>query len=329
MNDGANVDVVVVGGGPAGLSVVRFCVELALSCVLFDDRERLGGQLLDINHPIRDYLGVPARSGSALASAFARHASLSPARLCVAERVVKIDVKRRTVETARGRVCAGSLLLAMGARPRALGVRGERERTDRRDRCGLPEGIVAGSRVVVIGGGDNAAEVALHAAERGAAVTVLARGDLRATPARQLALRSHPRIQVMLRAPVASLEAAGVVIAGGEESVAADRVLVRIGYTPNSELVRGQLDCDAEGYIETDGAGLTARAGVAALGDVVNGPRRASIATAVGQAMVATKALFCGAEPPQAAARRCPTNAASAPDPAGRVRGVMPTRAVR
>jgi thioredoxin reductase (NADPH) len=293
---GVNVDVAVIGGGPGGLAVATLCAGFGLSCVVFDDKPTLGGQLREINHPVGDYLGLPVQSGVALAEAFAAHASSSGARLCVGEAVLRIDVRERTVETARWGARARFLVLAMGARPRVLGVPGEREWVPPGDRCGLPSGIVPGSRAVVIGGGDNAAEIALFAADRGASVTVLVRRDLRATRARRQALRRHPNVRVMLGAPVVGFCRTGVTLAGTAEVVPADRVFTRLGYTPNSELVAGQLACNDEGLVLTDNAGLTREAGVAAIGDLVNGPRRASIPSAVGQAMIATKALFCNGE---------------------------------
>lgn len=304
-------DVVILGGGPAGMTAALWCKRLGLSHLLLESQELLGGQLFAIHNEVIDYPAVPVKSGAELQAKFAAHVELLGCEIeCgVAVREVNLAERFLTVGSSDGeqaRIDFHGLIAATGGAERRLGVPGEQEMIDRgevysatRDRERF-----AGKRAAVVGGGDRAFEGALLLAERGADVVLIHRsGQFKAREEFLHPVLAHPKIEILTDARVERIYGAerveGVDVAlqdGTVQRLDVAGLFVRIGVEPNSHLLRGQVETDAEGYPLVDATGQTSVAGVFAVGDLCTRPLYSGIASAVGQAMVAAKQLSLYAE---------------------------------
>lgn len=304
-------DVVILGGGPAGMAAAIWCQRLGLSHLLIEAEQRLGGQLFAIQNEVIDYPGVSAESGHEVQAQFEAHVLRLGCQLQRGVTVRDADVARRllTVQGADGRaeqIAYRALIVATGAAERRLGVPGELAMIERgevysatRDRS-----LLAGQRVAVVGGGDRALEGALLLAERGSDVLLIHRSDrYRAREEFVQPVLAHPRIERWNHARVqqiwgeSAVEAIEVVSAdGSSHRVEVKALLVRIGVEPNSQLLQGQVKTDPDGYLLTDATGRTSAEGVYAIGDVCTRPLYSSIASAVGQAMAAVKQVSLSME---------------------------------
>ena len=296
------IDVVIIGGGPAGISAAVWCADLGLSCVVLERERKPYGQLHWIHNPIRNYLGARARNGADLIERFDETVTSWNIRIETETVVEKIDCKRRAVTLGGDReISARALFIATGVRRRKLGVPGE----DRFAGKGiLTSGAgeresVKGKRVVVVGGGDAAAENALLLADFAAQVYLIHRRDrLSARPEFRQAVESRMNIETIFESEVIELTGSHrlehVEIKGPDGSITrlpADHFIARIGVDPNSELVASQLHLDTKGYIVVDAESRTSTEAVYAIGDVAN-PSSPTISTATGTGSTAAKSLF-------------------------------------
>ncbi|TCP55375.1 thioredoxin reductase (NADPH) [Tumebacillus sp. BK434] len=297
-------DVVILGGGPAGMTAALWCRRLGLSHLLLEAEERLGGQLFAIQNEVIDYPAVPVKSGAELQVKFAAHVELLG---CEIERGVWVREVHLAERLMRVRLANGGeeqigfrgLIAATGGAERRLGVPGEQEMIDRgevysatRDRERF-----AGKRAAVVGGGDRAFEGALLLAEHGADVVLIHRSEqFRAREEFLQPVLAHPKIELLTHAKVERIygerAVQGVEVAlrdGTVQQLEVQGLFVRIGVEPNSHLLRGQVATDAEGYPLVDATGQTSFPGVFAVGDLCTRPLYSGIASAVGQAMIAAK----------------------------------------
>ena len=296
------IDVVIIGGGPAGISAAVWCADLGLSCVVLERERKPYGQLHWIHNPIRNYLGARARNGADLIERFDETVTSWNIRIETETVVENIDCKRRAITLGGDReISARALFIATGVRRRTLGVPGE----DRFAGKGiLTSGAgeresVKGKRVVVVGGGDAAAENALLLADFAAQVYLIHRRDsLTARPEFRQAVESRMNIETIFESEVIELTGSHrlehVAIKGSDHSVTrlpADCFIARIGVAPNTELVTSQLHLDPEGYIVVDSECRTSTEAVYAIGDVAN-PASPTIPTATGTGATAAKSLF-------------------------------------
>jgi thioredoxin reductase (NADPH) len=296
-------DVVIVGGGPAGLSAAMWCAELGMNALMLEKEQRFGGQLHWIHNPIENYLGLMAANGVEIHKQFERTIESRQLERMKDTKVVKIDVAERKVDLAGGRtVSAEALILATGIRRRELGVRGERKfRGQGILESGSKERESAkGKRVAVIGGGDAAAENALMLAEHADQVYVVHRkSKLSARPEFIENVHVNPKIELVLEASVQefggreSLEWIDLRKGKSEEYLRLDMdgAIVRIGVEPNSYLVTDQVKCDDRGYIIVDRECRTNLERVYAIGDVAN-PTAPTIASAAGMGATAAKSAL-------------------------------------
>ncbi|MGB8954852.1 MAG: NAD(P)/FAD-dependent oxidoreductase [Tumebacillaceae bacterium] len=299
-------DVLIIGGGPAGMTAAIWCKRLGLDHLLIEAGGELGGQLPHIHNPVFDYPGVYAANGSVVQERFIQHLDELQCARTLEARVQHVDAVHRvaTVETAQGateQIGWSGLIFATGAAERQLGVPGEAEMIQRGEvySASRDRDRFAGKRVAVVGGGDRAFEGALLLAERGAEVVLIHRSDrLRARQEFVEPVLAHPRIEKRTHAVVEEILGSGRVEGvrvrerdGSVTTIPVEGVFVRVGVAPNSDLLKGQVKTDADGFVGIDAVGQTDRPGVFAVGDVCTRPLYSSIASAVGQAMIATKHL--------------------------------------
>jgi thioredoxin reductase (NADPH) len=294
--------VVIVGGGPAGLSAAIWCADLGLEAILIDRGTELGGQLLNIFNPIVNYPGVMTGNGRELRDRIVSQAEGTVTSMALRTESVGINLQNRTVSIEGGTSIAGrNIIIATGVRRRTLGIPGEKELTGRgilvsgaRDSY-----LAAGKTVAVIGGGDAALENALILSKHSTLVYVVhRRAEFSARADFVRAVRSTPNIRTMMHSRVTAINGNEQVETvdisrtdpAGHLSLPVEKVLIRIGVQPNSELVQGSLTLDPSGYILVDQYCRTSVRGVYAVGDVAS-PAAPTISGAVGGGATAAKAI--------------------------------------
>ena len=291
-------DVVIVGGGPAGLSAAVWCRDLGLSALLIEKKENLGGQLPSIHNPIENYLGVKADNGALLLDQFMANARDLPFRVCC--ELLGADLSERSLVSTEGtEFRSRAIIIATGVRRRSLGVPGENKFYGRGVlRSGVGEKLsINRKKVLIVGGGDAAIENALSLSEIADRVIVVHRGgNFSARHDFIAALGMKKNVEVLFKQVLRSIDGDDAVrsvtiedTSSGESSVIpVDAVLVRIGVIPNSEPFQDQIATDDAGYIKVGTCGETVMRGIYAIGDVAN-PIAPTISTAVGTAAMAVK----------------------------------------
>jgi thioredoxin reductase (NADPH) len=299
------LDAIIIGSGAAGLSAALWCDDLKLRHLVLERRADVGGQLHWIHNPVANHLGtIDAANGRAVLDIFAAQLARRDVSIRTNTEVTRIDALKHTVRLAGGEeMAARNIILASGLRRRTLGIPGEAEFRGRgvsasgtRDRNAL-----AGRTVCVIGGGDAAVENALLLAEVCPQVWLVHRGaGLRARPEFVERLADNERITPRLTTRVTRIfgtsSVEGVELQRDDaydaepERLPVDAVLVRIGYEPNTELLRAQVDLDDAGYVRVTHEHETSVRGVFAVGDIAN-PIAPTISGAVGAGATAAKVI--------------------------------------
>ena len=277
-------DVIVVGGGPAGLTAGLYLAR-ARYRVLILEKDDFGGQIT-ITNEVVNYPGVGRTTGRALTQTMRQQAQDFGAEFLSAEAIgldVHGDVK--TVHTSRGDLKAFGILIATGANPRKLGFEGESEYAGRGVAyCATCDGeFFAGKEVLVVGGGFAAAEESVFLTTYASKVTVLVREqDFTCDATVAAAAKNNPKIDVRYQVELQGVtagqgglrEASILNRATGQTETwkPADGgtfgVFVFAGYVPATDLVRGVVELDDHGYVVTHGYLETSVPGVYAAGDL-------------------------------------------------------------
>lgn len=277
-------DVIVIGGGPAGLTAGLYLAR-ARYRVLILEKDDFGGQIT-ITNEVVNYPGVGRTTGRALTQTMRQQAQDFGAEFLSAEAIgldVHGDVK--TVHTSRGDLKAFGILLATGASPRKLGFEGEPEYAGRGVAyCATCDGeFFTGKEVLVVGGGFAAAEESVFLTTYASKVTVLVREqDFTCDATVAAAAKNNPKIDVRYQVELQGVtagqgglrEAAILNRATGQTETwrPADGgtfgVFVFAGYVPATDLVRGVVELDDYGYVVTHGYLETSVPGVYAAGDL-------------------------------------------------------------
>lgn len=277
-------DVIVVGGGPAGLTAGLYLAR-ARYRVLILEKDDFGGQITITNEVVK-YPGVGRTTGRELTQTMRQQAQDFGAEFLSAEAIgldVHGDVK--TVHTSRGDLKAFGILIATGASPRKLGFEGESEYAGRGVAyCATCDGeFFTGKEVLVVGGGFAAAEESVFLTTYASKVTVLVREqDFTCDATVAAAAKNNPKIDVRYQ-----VELQGVTAGQGglREATILNRatgqtetwkpadggtfgVFVFAGYVPATNLVRGVVELDDYGYVVTHGYLETSVPGVYAAGDL-------------------------------------------------------------
>lgn len=291
-------DLIIIGGGPAGISAAIWAKRLGLDHVLLESNKELGGQLLSINNKIIDYPAVMLESGVALQEQLVDHVKTLGCELSTDVAIEKIDFINKLLHTTSHTYAFQSLVIATGSSPKKLSIPGEQEMIDRNEvySATRDRDRFKGKKVAVIGGGDRAFEGALLLAEAGATVQLIHRSTtFRARNEFRDPVLAHPSIDVLTDAVVTKIDSSNKQLFYDRKERSyesqVDGVFIRIGVEPNTHLFLDSLESDEEGYLVCDKTGQTSLPFVYAVGDVCTRPLLSSISSATGQGMTAVKSL--------------------------------------
>ncbi|OGX29157.1 MAG: thioredoxin-disulfide reductase [Omnitrophica WOR_2 bacterium RIFCSPHIGHO2_02_FULL_67_20] len=296
--------VTIIGSGPAGHTAALYTSRANLKPVMFEGFSAggiPGGQLLTTTE-VENYPGFPEGiQGPALMEAFRKQSVRFETRIFT-EDVVRVDLSRHpfTVASAERELTTRSLILATGAAAKRLQLPSEPKLWNKGiSACAVCDGalpIFRNKPLVVVGGGDSAAEESTFLTKFASKVYLVhRRGELRASKIMQERVLKHPKIEVIWNTVVADVlgdeAVSGVrlkeVTTGRERTVACGGLFYAIGFTPNTDLVAGQLELDRDGYIVTaPGSTRTSVPGVFACGDVQDKKYRQAV-TAAGSGCMA------------------------------------------
>ena len=295
-------DVVIVGGGPAGLTAALYLAR-AKYRVLVLEMEQFGGQIA-ITHEVVNYPGIAKTSGKALTDTIQQQAESFGAEFLLAEATgfdLAGDIK--TVHTGKGDYRCFGVLLATGAHPRTVGFKGEEEHKGRGVAyCATCDGeFFTGKEIFVVGGGYAAAEESVFLTKFARHVTILVRKDdfsCAASVADQA--KNHEKITVLTNTVMEEVSGEnGLTYARYKNTVTGEvtevkseetfGVFVFAGYAPATEAVKGVVDLNEHGYIITDASQKTSADGVYAAGDVCIKPLRQVVTATSDGALGATE----------------------------------------
>lgn len=295
-------DVIVIGGGAAGLSAALWTDELGLSTLLLEKETEFGGQLRRVYNPIKNHLGIETANGSEMRDVFVKQIEKRGFLRRLAVKVSAVDAENKIVSLDDERFSAKALVIATGVRRRSLGVAGEELFQGK----GIIESgkkdaeTVAGKTVLVVGGGDAALENALILAEQAEKVYLAhRRADFRGRTEFLERIRGNRKIEILIETVIQRIGGVERVeraetknLRSGETRILpVEAVLIRAGVEPNSEILRGKTELDADGYVKIDSRCATSVTGIFAVGDVAN-PLAPTVSGAVGMGATAAKAIF-------------------------------------
>ncbi len=291
-------DVIIIGGGPAGLNAALYASRAGFDTLLIE-KMFVGGQAAT-TASVDNYIGVGIGiSGPDLVMKMESQAKEFGASFSYEDVLdVQLDGDIKTVKTKKNEYKAKAVILSMGATPRKLGVPGEEKFSGRGvSYCATCDGnFYKGKDVCVIGGGDTAAEDALFLSNLCRNVYLIHRRDsLRATKALADAVFAKDNIKPLWNSQVVSINGENMVesvtLTGDtSKDIDVDGAFVAVGTVPTSELVKGKIKLNEYGYIVADEKMRTNIEGVFAAGDIVDKPLRQIITAASDGAIAAYSA---------------------------------------
>ena len=295
-------DVIIVGGGPAGLTAALYLAR-AKYRVLVLEKEAFGGQI-SITHEVVNYPGIAKTSGKALTDTIRQQAESFGAEFVLAEATgfdLAGDIK--TVHTVKGDYRCFGILLATGAHPRTVGFKGEEEHKGRGVAyCATCDGeFFTGKEIFVVGGGYAAAEESVFLTKFARHVTILVRkDDFSCAASVSDQAKNHEKITVLYNTVMEEVSGENGLTyarykntATGEvtevKSAESFGVFVFAGYAPATESVKGIVELNEQGYIVTDASQKTSAECVYAAGDVCIKPLRQVVTATSDGALAATE----------------------------------------
>jgi len=294
-------DVVIIGGGPAGLTAGIYAARDRLSSLLLDNGA-IGGNMNNAE-TIDNYPGFPdGVSGAELTGLMHRQATRYDLETAFAEaKSISIEGDKKIVKTSAGDFSARALIIAAGSERVRLGVPGEDEFRGRGvSYCATCDGpLFRGKTLAVVGGGNTAIYEALHLANFASKVFVIHRRDqLRATTVVQEKARAEASIDFILESVVKAIKGDDFVDklvlqnvkTGRQSGLKVDGVFISIGLKPNTDFIKDLLPLDKQGHIITDGHMKTEIAGIFVAGDIRSGSIRQVISAAGDGAVAAISA---------------------------------------
>lgn len=306
MSDILTKDLVIIGGGPAGLSAAIYAQRSLLDAVTLE-REAVGGQVI-LTSEIDNYPGVPHTDGFTLSDVMRAQAQDLGAQIAM-DAVRSLTRSEKTgrfeVVTDSARYDAATVILTAGANPRHAGFDGEERFAGRGvSYCATCDGMFyRNKQVYVIGGGNSAAEEAQFLTRFASKVTLVVRKDhLRAQAAVVEQLGQNDKIEVLLNTSVAAVDGTDLLssitlrdnLTGELRTVEHDEgsfgVFVMVGRVPETSLVTDLVDLDEQGYVIADERMATRTPGLFVAGDARQKPLRQVITAASDGAVAATSA---------------------------------------
>jgi thioredoxin reductase (NADPH) len=293
-------EVIIIGGGPAGLSAGIYTSRNRLKSLLIE-RGPVGGQITNADL-VENYPGFPQGiSGLELGQLIHQQATRYGLETLAAEATgLELQGEKKVVITTKGKFSARAVIIASGSERRKLGIPGEEGLTGKGvSYCATCDGpFFRDSTVAVVGGGNAAITEALHLTKFAAKVKVIhRRNELRATQILQEKARAEPKIEFLWDTKVEGIEGKDRVkqlslrnvVSGEKSTLDVAGVFVAVGLKPNTDYLKGVLPVDEAGYIVTNEKMETKIPGIFAAGDVRLNSARQSI-TAAGDG--ATAAVF-------------------------------------
>ena len=272
-------DVIVLGGGPAGYTAAMYTARAGLSTLVIE-KLYAGGQMTQTPN-IENYPGFPQGiDGVLLGMNFQEGAKNAGVETLNAEvTAVELRGKEKVLTTAKGDFVGRTVIIATGADHKHLGLEREWELTGKGvTYCATCDGMFyRGKTVAVVGGGNSAASEALVLSRIAKKVYLIHRRDsLKASRSYHQPLQQAENVEFIWNSQVSKLlgeeKLSGVVLqnvqTGEESELALDGLFISVGRQPATELFRGQLDLDENGYIVADESTRTSLPGVYAVGDV-------------------------------------------------------------
>ncbi|MCC5576866.1 MULTISPECIES: thioredoxin-disulfide reductase [Microtetraspora] len=291
MSDVRNV--IIIGSGPAGYTAAVYSARAELNPLVFEGSVTAGGALMNTTD-VENFPGFPdGIMGPDLMDNMRKQAERFGAEL-VADDVIEVDLNAtpKVVKTHTGTFYAKSVILATGSGYRELGLENEKRLSGHGvSWCATCDGFFfRGQDIVVVGGGDTAMEEAIFLTRFASSVTVVHRRDeLRASKIMQDRAFANEKIRFIWDSEVVDVlgenKITGVLIrnrkTGEETELAVGGLFVAIGHDPRTELVKGQVNLDADGYIQVEAPSTRTNIdGVFAAGDVVDHTYRQAITAA-------------------------------------------------
>lgn len=299
--EGPLFDVIIIGGGPAGLTAAIYCGRARLKTLLIE-KALLGG-LASTTYLIENYPGFPEGiSGIEMGNKLEAQARKAGCDIYYGEATgIKINKNKKIVEIEKHRLETKAVIFAAGTEPKKLGLKGEEELRGRGvSYCATCDGpFYRDKSIVVVGGGNSAVEEAIFLTRYAQKITIVHRRDkLRADKILAERALNHPKIFVLWDSEVEEVigqaRVEQVVVKNlkteARSKLAADGVFFYAGSSPNSKLVKGLVKLDEAGYVLTDEELRTNAPGVFAAGDIRKKSLKQVITAAADGALAAESA---------------------------------------
>lgn len=275
-----NYDIAILGAGPAGLTAGLYAGRGGLKAAIIE--KMMPGGLVANTERIDNYPGFPEGiSGFELAQRMEQQAKKFGAEILSAQAdSVSAQDKYQLIKLSDGStVKSRALIIATGAFPKTLGVPGEKELLGKGvSYCAVCDGAFFKNQpVAVLGGGDSAVQEAIYLAGLASKVTIIHRRDaLRAADSIQKIAVANKKIDFAWSKDILAIEGSGQVSGVRvmdketmkEEVISVFGVFIYVGYKPNSDLVKGIVKTDEQGYIITNNNMATSVPGIFACGDI-------------------------------------------------------------
>ena len=273
-------DLIIIGGGPGGLSAGIYALRASMRTVLIE-KAAPGGQVT-LSDEVENYPAIKKTSGFELAQNFLEHAGSYNLEV-LSQKATSLEpgLDFHTVRLNNNDLLkAHAIILATGGSPRKLGIPGEDDYYGKGvSYCAVCDGFFfRGKTVVVVGGGDTAAEEALYLSKITKKVYLVHRRNaLRASMILQQRLELDPKIEILWSTVATAIKAEGDEVSavdlqdtesGQKRELKTSGVFIFIGFDPNNELVPAGIKMNADGYVVTDDKCETNMAGIFAIGDV-------------------------------------------------------------
>ncbi len=293
-----NWDVIIIGGGSAGLAAGIYAVRSGLKTLILE--EKLPGGTISDAAIVVNYLGFAEISGGELAEKMTAHTKKIGAIIHELEPVTELELmgEKKIVKTSKATYEAKAVIFSTGSHYKEAGIKGEKEFRGRGvSYCGVCDGpFFKGKRVLVIGGGNSACITTLYLSGIASEVIVThRRKTFRAEESLVTDIATKNNVTVLWNTEVQEIKGDKQVKAvtlinnttGVTSELAVDAVFVQVGEAPNSQLAKAAgIETDEHGYIKADIRMQTNLPGVFAAGDVTNHPVK-QVGTAVSQGTVA------------------------------------------